>query len=132
MTISCCYRDGDGGDGGTDGDVNSGDADDSDIDDEDVVVVDIDDHNVVQYMKGVKPCLSNNSQLGNGVFWFIDYSDKPYTYIHITTETYRRLCHSQMTVYQECAVKDTSDRRLSFVLLALLQDWQIPCCPLLP
>lgn len=94
--------------------------------------VNVDDHNAVQYMKKGEPLSFSNScqdlkWLGNGLFWLTDYLDEPYAYVHIPIEMYGHVCHSQMTIYQDCAIKITSDRRLSFVPLNLLKGWQRGC-----
>lgn len=71
------------------------------------------------FKRGEPLSFSNSCQdlkwLGNEVFWLMDYSDKPYAYVHISIGIYRHVCHSQMTIHEECVIKITSDRRLSFV-----------------
>lgn len=60
---------------------------------------------------GVALSFAINSQdlkrLGNGMFWFADDSDRLDAQTRIPVETCRLVCHSQVTVYQECAVKIT-------------------------
>lgn len=60
---------------------------------------------------GVALSFSINSQdlkrLGNVMFWFVDDSDQVYANTHIPTEMCGLACHSQMTIYQECAINIT-------------------------
>ena len=53
-----------------------------------------------------------------------DYSDKPRAGVHSPIGTYRHVCHSQLTVYQEGTTKDT-DGVPSW--LSRLRIWRCHC-----